>query len=207
MYREIKRIMEEHNIDLFDVNSLREIKIEKFKAGYMAFIIGHHDRNRDTIDTIARALIELGYSYFNIFGEQALLWAEAIRKIDGNIKIEYSYVRDTEQSLTLGMMSILEKNKKKIVISDDYCFTEYMFETVAEMISGESIISAEDWYDMRNGLEFTYNGKDAIAVIGEKIIIGYLGEEKEYKSLFHTYSDRIYDGKNFIEMWEDRKMR
>ena len=53
---------------------------------------------------------------------------------------------------------------------------------------------------IRDGLEFTYNNKDAIISVDNDIMLGYLGEEKVFGLLGESIITDLFDGKNFAEI-------
>lgn len=170
------------NIFVIDIH---DMKIGKYK-GDNCFIIGHHIREQYIIDNSVKNLLNGGFNYFNIFGEQSNLWAKAIdmQAIDQNVvTIEKSKVDRNAMPYNLAMYATLEPESRNFVFSDDEYFTEYLIEDMNDIFSGETPFTPCDWQKFKCGFEFTYNGKDAIVSISDDIVVGFLGEEKTFKTI------------------------
>lgn len=189
------------NIFVIDIH---DMKIGKYK-GDNCFIIGHHIREQYIIDNSVKNLLNGGFNYFNIFGEQSNLWAKAIdmQAIDQNaVTIEKSKVDRNAMPYNLAMHATLEPESRNFVFSDDEYFTEYLIEDMNDIFSGETPFTPYDWQKFKCGFEFTYNGKDAIVSVSDDIVIGFLGEEKTFKTIYKGFNDKMFDGKSLVEIWE-----
>lgn len=189
------------NIFVIDIH---DMKIGKYK-GDNCFIIGHHIREQYIIDNSVKNLLNGGFNYFNIFGEQSNLWAKAIdmQAIDQNVvTIEKSKVDRNAMPYNLAMYATLEPESRNFVFSDDEYFTEYLIEDMNDIFSGETPFTPYDWQNFKCGFEFTYNGKDAIVSVSDDIVIGFLGEEKTFKTIYKGFNDKMFDGKSLVEIWE-----
>lgn len=189
------------NIFVIDIH---DMKIGKYK-GDNCFIIGHHIREQYIIDNSVKNLLNGGFNYFNIFGEQSNLWAKAIdmQAIDQNVvTIEKSKVDRNAMPYNLAMYATLEPESRSFVFSDDEYFTEYLIEDMNDIFSGETPFTPYDWQKFKCGFEFTYNGKDAIVSISDDVVVGFLGEEKTFKTIYKGFNDKIFEGKSLVEIWE-----
>lgn len=189
------------NIFVIDIH---DMKIGKYK-GDNCFIIGHHIREQYIIDNSVKNLLNGGFNYFNIFGEQSNLWAKAIdmQAIDQNVvTIEKSKVDRNAMPYNLAMYATLEPESRNFVFSDDEYFTEYLIEDMNDIFSGETPFTPYDWQKFKCGFEFTYNGKDAIVSISDDVVVGFLGEEKTFKTIYKGFNDKIFEGKSLVEIWE-----
>lgn len=188
------------NIHVFDSYDM-DISPTK---GDNCFLIVHHFTDKSIIDKLAKNLLQNGYKYFNIFGEQAIVWENAINSQfhDDSIRIESSKVARIEMAYNLCMMSKLHPNRTNLIISNDEYFTEYLVEDVNDISSGNSRFTVDDWAKFRAGFEFIYNGKDAIVSVFEGVILGYLGEEVEYDTIMEAFMDKIFDGKSFNQIYK-----
>ena len=200
MFYNYNRVLD--NMLVHDTHDFNNIKIEK---GQHCFIIGHHVKDYKRIQKVSSDLLKAGYAYFNIFGEQADLWEEALYENAKGVKIqvEFSKVGNEEQAYNLAMFSELKSKFKNFVISDDNMFTHYLIKDVKEILEGKSIFSIKDWINFRRGYEFKYNNKDCIVSIDDDIFLGYLGNEKYYSSIFEAFRDKVFDGKSFYEVWRE----
>lgn len=189
-----------NNIYIFDSHDMDIDPIE----GDKCFLIVHHVQKKSIIIETVKKLLDLGYRYFNIFGEKAIGWKKAIENNfdEGQkIKIEASRVAREEMSYNLAMMSSMEPNKNNLVISDDEYFTEYLVEDLEEIFSEKSRFTISDWQKFRSGFEFNYKGKDGIVSITDEAVIGYLGEEKFLTTIYDAFSKKIFDGKSFNDIY------
>lgn len=189
-----------NNIYIFDSHDMDIDPIE----GDKCFLIVHHVQKKSIIIETVKKLLDLGYRYFNIFGEKAIGWKKAIENNfdEGQkIKIEASRVAREEMSYNLAMMSSNEPNKNNLVISDDEYFTEYLIEDLEEIFSEKSRFTISDWQKFRSGFEFNYKGKDGIVSITDEVVIGYLGEEWIFNTIFKAFSKKIFDGKSFNDIY------
>ena len=189
------------NIFVIDIH---DMKIDKYN-GNNCFIIGHHIRDQYIINNSVKNLLNGGFNYFNIFGEQSNLWAKAIdmQVIDQNVvTIEKSKVDRNAMPYNLAMHAILEPESSNFVFSDDEYFTEYLIEDMNDIFSGDTPFTPYDWQKFKCGFEFTYNGKDAIVSVSDDIVIGFLGEEKTFKTIYNGFNDKMFDGKSLVEIWE-----
>lgn len=189
-----------NNIYIFDSH---EMDINPIK-GDKCFLIVHHVQKKSIIIETVKKLLDSGYRYFNIFGEKAIGWRETIKNNfdEGmKIKIEASRVAREEMSYNLAMMSVTEPNKNNIVISDDENFTEYLVKDLDEIFSGKSRFTISDWQKFRSGYEFTYKEKDGIVSITDEVVIGYLGEEWFFTTIFKAFREKIFDGKSFNDIY------
>ena len=189
-----------NNIYIFDSHDMDIDPIE----GDKCFLIVHHVQKKSIIIETVKKLLDLGYRYFNIFGEKAIGWKKAIENNfdEGQkIKIEASRVAREEMSYNLAMMSSMEPNKNNLVISDNEYFTEYLVEDLEEIFSEKSRFTISDWQKFRSGFEFIYNEKDGIVSITGEVVIGYLGEEWIFNTIFKAFSKKIFDGKSFNDIY------
>lgn len=192
------------NILVHDTHDFNNFKIEK---GQHCFIIGHHINDKDKILKVLNSLINFGYTYFNIFGSQANLWGESLLKLLGGNEskvIEFSTIANEEMAYNLAMFSKINPDFNNLVLSDDIYFTDYLVNDVKEIINGRSVFTVYDWHKFREGFEFKHHEKDAIVSIHNGVLIGYLGQEKSYGSIFKAFRDKVFDGKSFYEIWEER---
>lgn len=97
----------------------------------------------------------------------------------------------------------MKENSINFIISDDEYFTSYLLEDLNNIFSGKSEFTTSDWQKFRAGYEFNYGGKDAIISISKDILIGFLGEEKIFKNIDKAFREKLFDGKNFYEIWND----
>lgn len=175
-------------------------------SGDNAFIISHHVRDKLKIERSVKSLLENGFRYFNIFGEFSDLWAKDISirtKTSNKIKIEASKIEMSRMVYDLAMMNILKPDMTNYVISDDEYFTEYLVEDLEKLISGKSLITPYDWIKFKDGFEFSYNKKDAIISVSNDIMIGFLGAEKSFDSIYDAFSYKLFDGKSLYEIWPE----
>lgn len=189
-----------NNIYIFDSHDMDIDPIE----GDKCFLIVHHVQKKSIIIETVKKLLDLGYRYFNIFGEKAIGWKKAIENNfdEGQkIKIEASRVAREEMSYNLAMMSSMEPNKNNLVISDDEYFTEYLVEDLEEIFSEKSRFTISDWQKFRSGFEFIYNEKDGIVSITDEVVIGYLGDEWIFTTIFKAFREKIFDGKSFNDIY------
>lgn len=189
-----------HNIYIFDSHDMDIDPIE----GDKCFLIVHHVQKKSIIIETVKKLLDLGYRYFNIFGENAKEWTGIIENNsfeEMKIEIEASTVAREEMSYNLAMMSSMEPNKTNLVISDDEYFTEYLVEDLEKIFSGKSRYTTSDWQKFRSGFEFNYKGKDGIVSITDEVVIGYLGEEKFLTTIYDAFSKKIFDGKSFNDIY------
>lgn len=175
-------------------------------SGNNAFIISHHVRDKLKIERGVKSLLENGFRYFNIFGEFSDLWAKAISigsKTSNKIKIEASKIEMSRMVYDLAMMKVLKPDLINYVISDDEYFTEYLVEDLEKIISGKSTFTPYDWKEFKEGLEFSYNKKDAIISVSKDIVIGFLGDEKTFDTINDAFYYKIFDGKSLYEIWNE----
>lgn len=183
----------------------RDMSFDAFPGDH-CFIICHHVKSKSILEEAWDNLIRAGFKYFNIFGQQANLWAETIlnkNKQKNQIKLETSKVDRMRMSYDLAMLSKFKAKSINFVISDDEYFTEYLIEDVCDMLSGNSEFTPYDWKKFRDGYEFNYNEKDAVISISEDTLIGFLGKEKRIESIEKAFRLRIFDGKSFYEIWRE----
>ena len=188
------------NIYIFDSHDMDIDPIE----GDKWFLIVHHVKNKSIITETVKKLLDSGYRYFNIFGQNAKEWTEIIENNsveEMKIEIEASTVAREEMSYNLAMMSVMELNKNSLVISDDEYFTEYLIEDLEEIFSGKSRFTISDWQKFRSGFEFIYNEKDGIVSITDEVVIGYLGDEWIFTTIFKAFREKIFDGKSFDDIY------
>lgn len=185
-----------HVFDSYDMDILP-------RKGDNCFLIVHHFTDQSIIVKLVKSLLQNGYKYFDIFGEQAIVWKNAINSQSNNnsIRIEASKVARNEMAYNLLMMSKLNPNQINLVISNDEYFTEYLVEDVNDISNGNSQFTVDDWAKFRAGFEFIYNGKDAIVSVSEGVILGYLGEEVEYDTIMEAFTAKIFDGKSFNQIY------
>lgn len=189
-----------NNIYIFDSHDMDINPIE----GDKCFLIVHHVQNKSIITKTVKKLLDLGYRYFNIFGQKAIGWKIIIKNNSDEgmkVKIEASRVARDEMSYNLAMMSVMEPNKNNLVISDDENFTEYLIEDLEEIFSGKSRFTTSDWQKFRSGFEFIYNDKDGIVSITDEVVIGYLGEEWFLTTISDAFRKKIFDGKSFNDIY------
>lgn len=187
------------------IEDSHDMKFDYF-SGNHCFIIGHHIKTKTTIEEAANKLIRGGFNYFNIFGQEANAWAEAIVRHASpkrQIKLEKSSVDSMKMSYDLAMLAKLKEKSINFVISDDEYFTEYLIEDLQEIFSGKSLFTPLDWKKFRDGYEFNYSGKDAIISISKDIVIGFLGEEKIFENTDKSFRYKIFDGSSFNEIWDE----
>ena len=94
--------------------------------GNHCFIIGHHVELQSTLNQTSAKLLEGGFRYFNIFGERAPVWKDALSKKAGSgrsIEIEASTVAREEMCYTLAMLASMKPDEINFVLSDDFYFT------------------------------------------------------------------------------------
>lgn len=176
------------------------------QSGDHCFIIGHHVKHQSVLDRAAKILIMGGFCYFNIFGEQAELWEEAILKKAEKKdlpQIETSKVAREEMSYNLAMLATLKPGSMNYVFSDDEYFTEYLVQDVQDIVSGKSKFTPYDWQKFRRGFEFNYHGKDAIISISNGVVVGFLREAKSFRTIMEGFRYELFDGKSFNEIWEE----
>lgn len=191
------------SVIVLDTNTFENIK---FQEGQNCFIICHHIKDYNTIFNNSKEFIELGYSYFNIFGQQADLWDRALKKSvksSDSIKIESSKISYEEMSYNLAMFIEMKLELKNFIVSDDYYFTEYLISDTKDILNGNTNFSVYDWAKFRQGFEFKINNKDSVVSIGNGIVIGYLGKEETYNTLREAFEVCIFDGMNFFEVWKE----
>ena len=174
--------------------------------GDNCFIIGHHIKKKYILEESVNKLLMAGFKFFNIFGEQAYLWAETIHmktKLNRQIQVEASEVDRLRMSYNLAMLATLKPKSINFVVSDDEYFTEYLIEDLHDIFCGEFQFTPHDWRKFRDGFEFNYNGKDAIISVSNDVLIGFLGEEKIFSTIDEGIRYKLFDGKSFNEIWRD----
>lgn len=177
-------------------------------SGDNAFIISHHLRDKSKIEKGVKSLLEQGYRYFNIFAEFSDLWAKTISlrsKTSNETIIESSKIEMARMVYDLAMMKVLKPDLTNYVISDDEYFTEYLVEDLEKIFSGKSLFTPYDWKEFKNGFEFSYNKKDAIISVSNDIMLGFLGAERFFDTLYDAIYCKLFDGKNLYEIWEEIK--
>ena len=175
-------------------------------SGDNAFIISHHLREKLKIEKGVKSLLEQGYRYFNIFGEFSDLWAKAISiraKTSSKIKIEASKIERSRMVYDLAMMRVLRPDLTNYVISDDEYFTGYLVEDLEKILSGKSLFTPYDRKEFKDGFKFSYNKKDAIISVSNDIVLGFLGAERSFDTLYDAFYCKLFDGKNLYEIWEE----
>lgn len=188
------------NIMIHDTHFM---KIKELEGDY-CYIIAHHVKDKNIIEETVKKLLTGGFKYFNIFGEQSLEWEKIILKYSREkVIVEASKVANNELTYNLAMFSEEFPDKKHIVISDDEFFTQYLVDDFKEIIKGNASFTTKDWRILRNGLEFTYNGKDSIVIVDREVTIGFINDQRTYLSIFKGFRDKIFDGKSFYEIWEE----
>lgn len=103
----------------------------------------------------------------------------------------------------LAMLAILKPDSVNYVVSDDEYFTEYLVKDLQDIYSDRSHFTVYDWKKFRDGFEFVYNDKDAIVSYSKQLQIGFLGQEKKFNSIEKGFKNKIFDGKNLFEIWEE----
>lgn len=174
--------------------------------GDHCFIIGHHRKPRHILENTAETLLNSGFKYFNIFGQQANLWAEALISKNNSQKkiyIETTTIDNMRMVYDLAMLAILKPDSVNYVVSDDEYFTEYLVKDLQDIYSDRSHFTVYDWKKFRDGFEFVYNDKDAIVSYSKQLQIGFLGQEKKFNSIEKGFKNKIFDGKNLFEIWEE----
>lgn len=174
--------------------------------GDRCFLIGHHVKLPSTVDETSAKLLEGGFHYFNIFGENAHLWEEALLRKAGvgtPIQIEASTVDNQAMTYTLAMFASMQPQTINVVLSDDEYFTEYLVEDLQDIFSAKSRFSPYDWQRFRSGFEFKYHGKDAIISVYNGLMLGFLGEEETFNTIDKGFRAKLFDGKSFMEIWEE----
>ena len=192
----------EKNIYLLDSHDMQVDLVQ----GDHCFLIGYHVKFPSTVNQTSAKLIEGGFRYFNIFGKRAHLWEEALFQKAGSeipIQIEASTIARQEMSYTLAMLATLKPQNINFVLSDDEWFTEYLVEDLHTIFSGKSLFTPYDWQKFRSGFEFKVHGKDAIVSVCDGVVAGFLGEEKAFDSIDKAFRHPLFDGKSFIELWEE----
>ncbi|WP_454205960.1 hypothetical protein [Peptoniphilus sp. Marseille-Q6390] len=188
------------------VRDSRDMSFDAF-PGEHCFIIGHHVKSKSVIKEATDNLVNAGFSYFNIFGQQANLWAEAIlikaKEKRQSIHLEQSKVDMIRMTYNLAMLATLKEESINLIISDDEYFTSYLLEDLYDIFSGKSEFTPLNWQKFRAGYEFNYCGKDAIISISKDILIGFLGEEKIFENINEAFREKLFEGKNFYEIWND----
>ena len=177
-------------------------------SGDNAFIISQHLRDKSKIEKDVKSLLDQGYRYFNIFGEFSDLWAKAIfirTKTSNKTIIEASKIERSRMVYDLAMMKVLKPQLTNFVISDDEYFTEYLVEDLEKIFSGKSLFTPYDWKEFKDGFEFSYNKKDAIISLSNDIMLGFLGAEIFFDTLYDAIYCKLFDGKNLYEIWEEIK--
>ncbi|WP_055078318.1 hypothetical protein [Lagierella massiliensis] len=175
--------------------------------GENCFIIGHHIKKKYILEESVNKLLMAGFKFFNIFGEQAYLWAETIHKktnLNSQIQVEASKVDRLRMSYNLAMLATLKPKSINFVISDDEYFTEYLIEDLHDIFCGEFQFTPHDWGKFRDGFEFNYHSKDAIISVSKKdVLIGFLGEERYFSTFDEAIRYKLFDAKSFSEIWCD----
>ncbi|WP_459129736.1 hypothetical protein [Guggenheimella bovis] len=97
----------------------------------------------------------------------------------------------------------MKRNDDEWMLSDDEYFTDYLLEDLERIFSGKSAFTPYDWQKFRSGFEFKYQGKDAIVSILDGIVIGFLGEEMHFDSMFKGFHYELFFGKSFYDIWEE----
>lgn len=188
------------------VRDSHDMRFEVFPGDH-CFIIGHHVKSKSILEEAADKLVKAGFNYFNIFGEEANLWAEVIlikaKEKRQSIHVEQSKVDMVRMTYDLAILATLKENSINFVVSDDEYFTSYLLEDLNDIFSGKSEFATSDWQKFRAGYEFNYGGKDAIISISKDILIGFLGEEKIFENIDKAFREKLFDGKNFYEIWND----
>lgn len=190
--------------NIFVIDS-HDMKFDAFPGDH-CFIIGHHIKSKSILEEAVDNLLKAGFTYFNIFGQQANLWAEAILikgRGERQIQVEKSSVDRMRMSYDLAMLARLKEKSINFVISDDEYFTSYLIEDLQDIFSGKSKFTLLDWKKFRAGYEFNYAGKDAIISVSTDVLIGFLGKEKNFSSMDKAFRDKLFDGKNFYEIWSE----
>ena len=190
------------NIYLLDSHDMQMDLVQ----GNHCFLIGHHVELPSTINETSTKLVEGGFRYFNIFGEYAHLWEETISMKAGpgaTLEIEANTVDREEMSYTLATLATLKPEAINFVLSDDYCFSEYLLEDLHDIFSGKARFSPYDWQRFRSGFEFKVHGKDAIISVYNGVVVGFLGEEMTFDTIEKGFRYKLFDGKNFKEIWEE----
>lgn len=196
------------NERLWDNICIKDSYVMDFEpiSGDNAFIISHHLREKLKIEKGVKSLLEQGYRYFNIFGEFSDLWAKAISiraKTSSKIKIEASKIERSRMVYDLAMMRVLRPDLTNYVISDDEYFTGYLVEDLEKILSGKSLFTPYDRKEFKDGFEFSYNKKDAIISVSNDIVLGFLGAERSFDTLYDAFYCKLFDGKNLYEIWEE----
>lgn len=174
--------------------------------GNHCFIIGHHMKTKYILENTAKKLLDSGFDYFNIFGQQANLWSEALLSKNNShnkIHIETTIIDNMRMVYDLAMLSILKSESVNYVVSDDDYFTEYLVEDLQNIFEGNSPFTVYDWKMFRDGFEFVYNNKDAIISYSKQLQIGFLGQEKSFNSIEKGFKYKLFDGKNLFEIWSE----
>lgn len=196
------------NERLWDNICIKDSYVMDFEpiSGDNAFIISHHLREKLKIEKGVKSLLEQGYRYFNIFREFSDLWAKAISiraKTSSKIKIEASKIERSRMVYDLAMMRVLRPDLTNYVISDDEYFTGYLVEDLEKILSGKSLFTPYDRKEFKDGFEFSYNKKDAIISVSNDIVLGFLGAERSFDTLYDAFYCKLFDGKNLYEIWEE----
>lgn len=196
------------NERLWDNICIKDSYVMDFEpiSGDNAFIISHHLREKLKIEKGVKSLLEQGYRYFNIFGEFSDLWAKAISiraKTSSKIKIEASKIERSRMVYDLAMIRVLRPDLTNYVISDDEYFTGYLVEDLEKILSGKSLFTPYDRKEFKDGFEFSYNKKDAIISVSNDIVLGFLGAERSFDTLYDAFYCKLFDGKNLYEIWEE----
>ena len=187
------------------IEDSHNLKFDYFQGDH-CFIIGNHLKEKSIIEEAADKLVKGAFNYYNIFGQQANLWEEAIYSKANHrrqIHLESNNVDSVKMTYDLAMLSMIKPKSINFLISDDEFFTEYLIKDLYVILSGKSRFTPFDWQKFRSGYEFIYNCKDAIISISDDILIGYLGQEKIFKNSYKAFSYKLFDGKDFYEIWKD----
>lgn len=177
-------------------------KLPDIPCGANCFIIGHHVTEQRSIRELAARLAAGGYVYYHIFGEHCIYWKNAIEEealSKRRPQIIYSQVDLRSMKEALIACCLAEERPPCVLVSDDFGFTWALKEDVENAMSGKAVIPPRT---VEDGWEFVYNGKDCIASLieGGKIMLGALGREQTFDSVYEAYAVPLFDGKNFWQV-------
>lgn len=185
------------------VKDSHNLDIERI-SGENCFIIANNIGDSFMIKKAVNKLVKKGYKYFSIFGDYSNLWEEiiySIAKDEKSINVEASELDLMKLVYDLGVYISFKDKSINYLISDDEYLKEYIIKDVDDIMNENTLFTPSDWKKFRDGFEFNCHGKDAIISIGEKLLIGLLGNEKIFSYTDEGINFVIFDGKSFAEIW------
>lgn len=182
-----------------------DFQIPELKNTKFLFIYTFEDFNEKFANKFAKEIAKNNIEKIYIDGSLSDKWKNIILKFNENLKNKI-YTNDSFIQLTneLNMICYYNQDFEILVYAHEFSLLDMIINLNDLIFKRARGICPQDWSLIKKGYEFKYHNKDAIVVMTwNRVIAGFLGEEKEYSNFYDASCDPIFDGKSLYDLQYD----